>query len=141
MKHPIFLIDNHYVMKLYYILFLLNEFGENRRGNLIVNENKLKYLYFFLENRDILKQIEKEIKSIDFLEKFLEFDEVSIIIKLGISLELIEIHLKSIDIYYKITDLGKEKIKNLENNLHKSELNLIKEILKLSDKKLIELFI
>lgn len=141
MKHPIFLIDNHYVMKLYYILFLLNEFGENRRGNLIINEKKLKYLYFFLENRDILKQIEKEIKSIDFLEKFLEFDEVSIIIKLGISLELIEIHLKSIDIYYKITNLGKEKIKNLENNLHRSELNLIKEILKLSDKKLTELFI
>lgn len=141
MKYPIFLIDNHYIMKLYYILFLLSEFGENKKGTLVINENKLKYLYFFLENKDVLKKDGRELRSLDTLEKFLEFDEVSSIIKLGISQDLIEIQLKSFDIYYKISDLGKQKIKNIKNILDEQELKLIKNILKLNDKKLSELFI
>lgn len=144
MKYTLFLIENHYIIKLYNLLFLLSNIAGNPKKDLSIDEKRLKYLYFFLENRNVLKKIQNN-EEIDFntIEKFLEFNEMGLITRLGLAKKLVDVEIKKNISYYKITSEGQKRIEQIDNveYMTKEEITQMKEIRKMSNKKLENIFL
>ncbi|MGL5021711.1 MAG: hypothetical protein ACRC5S_00270 [Cetobacterium sp.] len=149
MKYPIFLIDNHYISKIYNLLFLLKNCSYNRNNKKIINQNNIEYLYYLLENKGLFENIKLKNANKNMNRKhklsFLKLSkdkEVKIIIKHCVVKELVITEIINGEVYYSLTKKGNETMVELGDELYfsKDDIKILKKLSSYTITKLDELF-
>lgn len=150
MRYPIFLIDNHYIIKIYNLLFLLKTCSYNRNNKKRINQNNIKYLYFLLNNKIFLENIRLNNINKDISEKaklnfydFFKDEEVKIVIKFCIVANLVEIEYRCGEIFFSLTNKGDEEISKLGKKFYYSDedIKILKKLSSYTIKELNDLFL
>ena len=131
MKFPIFLIDNHYITKVYNLLFLLKHCSYNRNKKKRINQDNINFLYFFINNKNLLNENIEKIKKYEFdIQTIYTDKDLEIILKLLLIKELIEIEIIKTEVYYTLTKQGEDKLYELNqiNYFSEDELKVLKKL-------------
>lgn len=149
MKYPIFLIDNHYISKVYNLLFLLKYCAYNRNDKKKINQNNIEYLYYIVENKGLIENIKLKTNNkclderykLSFL-KLSKSKDIKIIIRYCIVKELIILEIINGEVFYSLSEKASNKMKELETITYfsKEDIKILKKLSNYTISELDKLF-
>ena len=113
------------------MLFLLKHCSYNRNKKKRINQDNINFLYFFINNKNLLNENIEKIKRYEFDMQTIYTDkDLEIILKLLLIKELIEIEIIKTEVYYTLTKQGEDKLYELNQITYFSEdeLKVLKKL-------------